>query len=300
MMRTLGKGAESEVEIEGRSARYPGPGMKGAISDGCLRVFGLRLVSGRDFTAVESTGEAPLVLINEPMARSLWPSSSAIGQRLRLWSKGKPAPWNEIIGVVAERTAVREGAESHSILSPIGPAGAAWLQVRTRGDRGLAMRSLSSLIRELDPRISSNVSSLETVVDLNRMGPRLVAAASLLVVASSLLMAAIGLYGVTAYIASRRTKEIGIRMALGAQSTDVLRLMVRQGVILVGAGLVAGSLLAMGAERILAASLQLLPARPAQTYLATAAFLAAVALTAMLVPSLRATRIDPLAALRHD
>jgi ABC-type antimicrobial peptide transport system permease subunit len=174
------------------------------------------------------------------------------------------------------------------------------LQVKARSDRGAAMLAVRRLVTEMDPRISANVNSLQAVVDFVRLGPRLTSAGSLLVALVSLAMASMGLYGVTAYVAQRRTKEIGIRMALGARPGHVLRMMVRQGAILVGWGMLLGLGIAWAAERVLASEIRLLPASSPATYLAVMAFLGAVAMLAMLAPSLVAARVNPTVALRHD
>lgn len=162
------------------------------------------------------------------------------------------------------------------------------------------MAAVGALIREMDPRIASNVNSAATLVEFARLGPRLTQMVALAVALAALWMSAIGLYGVTAYVATRRTKEIGIRMALGARTWDVLRLMSGRGSVLVAAGLALGLGGARLAERVLAAGLSLLPVSPFHVYVAIAGFLAAVALLAMLLPSLRASRVNPLAALRYD
>lgn len=220
MMRTLGGGKGTELEVDGRPAKTPGPGMSGVISDGGLRVFGLRL--------------AAVVLINEAMARDLFPGSNAVGQRIRLWSQGNPEPWWEVIGVVAEAPLSESGAASRAVFRPFGREEGGYLQVRTRGDRTAVMVSVQRLIREMDPRISASVVSL------------------------------------------------------------------RQGGMLVAGGTVVGGICAAGAQRMLAADLRLLPPSPVQTYVAIAAFLGVVALAAMLAPSLRAARVNPVTALRHD
>ena len=300
MMRVLGRGAGAEIEIEGRAGRAPAPGMSGIVSDGCVRVFGFQLSSGRDFSPAESRTAAPVVLISSVMARELWPGTIAIGQRIRVWFKGQPEPWQEVIGVVTEKALTLKGAGGQTMFRPYGPPVEGVLQIRTRGDRNAIMIAVRNLIRDLDPRMAVNVNSLEGIVNFVRWSPRLVSAASFLISLASLWMSAIGLYGVTAYLASRRTKEIGIRMALGAQPSDVLRMMARQGGWLVLAGLAFGSALATVAERMLTASLRLLPASPVSTYLALASFLAAVGLVAILAPSVKATRANPLAALRND
>lgn len=301
LLRNIGGGRGSEVEVEGRAARSPAPSMTGTMSNGCLRVFGMRLVSGRDFTASESRAGSPVVIVNEPMARDLWPGSSPLGARIRVWSKGKPEPWQEVVGVTAEKAIAGVGAGSYSLLRPIGASTGRYLQVRTTaGDRAPTMAAVGALIREMDPRIASNVNSAATLVEFARLGPRLTQMVALAVALAALWMSAIGLYGVTAYVATRRTKEIGIRMALGARTWDVLRLMSGRGSVLVAAGLVLGLGGARLAERVLAAGLSLLPVSPFHVYVAIAGFLAAVALLAMLLPSLRASRVNPLAALRYD
>ncbi|MFN7924090.1 MAG: ABC transporter permease [Bryobacteraceae bacterium] len=299
MVRALIGTKGRELEVEGQPGKTPAPVMEGAISDGCLRVFGLRLTSGRDFTSTESRNGAAVVLINEPLARSLF-AGAAVGQRIRYWTNGKPEAWQEIVGIVAEKPIAGETPGSYATLRPLGLAQGGFVQLRTRGDQAAVMLSLRKLIRDLDPRMSATVNSLRAFVEYGRWVPRAVAFASLFISFASLWMAAVGLYGVTSYIAVRRTKEIGIRMALGARPGNVLRMMVSQGSALVAFGTLAGSLCAVGAERVLSSALHLLPPQPIQTYLAIGAFLGAVAFLAMLIPSLRAARLNPVLALRHD
>ncbi|MFN7934406.1 MAG: ABC transporter permease [Bryobacteraceae bacterium] len=301
-LRSLGRGVGAELEIEGRTGmRMPAPGMDGYVSDGGLDVFAMRLTSGREFTAAESQRGAPVVLINEPMARDWWPNEGPVGRRIRIWSKGQAGPWQEIAGVIAEKTIGEGGAGSHSILYPMGNAPfPGTIQIKVTGDRQTAIAAIRTAIRTRNPDIVPSLNSLETAVEFTRWAPRLTSATSLTIAIASLWMAAVGLYGVTAYLASRRTKEIGIRMALGATSTVVVRMMVRQGTILVATGLVLGMFVAIGAERVLSASLRLLPVRSAVTYLAVVGFLGTVAFLAMLTPSIRATRVAPIDALRND
>lgn len=300
-IRGMGHNSQAELEIEGRGGqRSPGPGLTGFASDGILPVFGQRLISGRDFTAAESRQGAPVVLINEPMARDLWPHSTPLGSRIRFWRKGTPEEWLEVAGVVAEKPIAEGGARGHSVVRPIGPSPSAFLQIRARGERGAAMLATRRLISGMDARLSFNVNSLQTLIDFARMIPLLVAAAAFAIAILSLAIAAIGLYGVTAYIAARRTREIGIRMALGARPGDVLRLIVRQGSIVVATGLALGSVFAAGAERVISAMMVLLPASPLVTYVAILAFLGVVALAAMVAPSVAAARVNPVTALRHD
>jgi putative ABC transport system permease protein len=292
-------GAVSDLQVEGREALLPAPSLIGAVSNGMVRVFGLKLRNGRDFTVMESRHGASVVLINEPMARDIWPQSNPVGQRIRYWSKGQPGPWREIVGVVAEGTG--EGPSRHSILEPLGQtAGSGFLQIRTRRGEQSVPLAVRQMISELDTRIAVSVSSAEAMVELGRMGPRLIAAGALLVGLISLFMGAIGLYGVTAYLASRRTKEIGLRMAMGARPHDVVWMMIRQGIVLVVAGLMIGSLVAGSGEYYLSGLARGTSSLQVLTYLGVAGFLVSVALTALVVPSFRAARVDPIAALRQD
>ncbi|MBS1829413.1 MAG: ABC transporter permease [Acidobacteria bacterium] len=301
-LRTLGRGSGAELEIEGHTGvRMPAPGMDGYLSDGGLDVFGMRLTYGREFTAAESRLGAPVVLINEPMARDWWPNESPVGRRIRIWRKGEAGPWQEIAGVIAEKTIGEGGAGSHSMLYPLGNSRMpGTIQLKVSGDRQAAISAIRTAIRDRNADIVPSVNSLETAVEFTRWAPRLASAGSLSIAIASLWMAAVGLYGVTAYLASRRTKEIGIRMALGATASVVVRMMVRQGAILVTTGLIIGMFVAIAAERVLASTLRLLPARSAVTYLAVLGFLGAVAFLAILAPSIRATRVAPLDALRYD
>lgn len=304
MLRGFGQNAGAQLEIEGDPHLRQAPSMHGRVSDGIPSAFNLPLTRGRDFTAAEIHADAPVVMINAPMAADLWPGANPLGQRFRLRRPSSSAeePWLEVIGVVAEKPLGEGGAASHCILRPLDGSRGGILQIRTRtgANRPATMAAIRARLREVDSRITPGINSLEVFVGFVRWGPRLTSIASLSVALVSLWMAAAGLYGVTAYAAARRTKEIGIRMALGAQPAAVLRLMVRQGSLLVAAGLVVGSAAAWAAERVLSSAFRLLPPRPPATYLGVAAFLGAVALAAMLVPSRRAASLNPVAALRHD
>jgi predicted permease len=292
-------GQPLEVEVEGRAGSVRVLGESAPISPGCLRVFGLALARGRDLTAQEADTDAGVALVNETLARTLFADADPLGRRIRLVRAGKVDPWREVVGVVSDRRD-GSGATGQSMYVPTGPLSSGFLQVRTRGNRSEAMVAVRGVVREMDPRIAANVNSVEDIVNFIRMGPRLVALGALTVGLAAMLMSAIGLYGVTAYVAERRTREIGIRMALGAHGLDVLRLVLRQGSRLVLAGLVVGAAAGIAVERLVASLAAIVRPQPPWVYAAVCGFLAAVAFLAMFVPSRRATRIDPLVALRQD
>jgi predicted permease len=267
-----------------------------------LRYFealGIPLVAGRDFTSADRAGTQRVVVINQRMAETLWPGQSAIGRRFRFFGD---ETFTEVVGVV------RDSKYNGLVEEPI-PfiyealaqqyVGAASLHVRAAAGASTLVEPVRRATAELDPRMP--VAQLEPLADrvarsLN--GPRSNVTLLSVFGGLALLLAAIGIYGVTSYTVSQQTREIGIRMALGASRLGVLALVVRQGMTVIAAGLAVGLLGAALVGRAIQSMLVETPWRDPVAYLAAAGMLAGVALLAILVPALRATRVDPLVALR--
>jgi predicted permease len=264
--------------------------------------MGIDLVRGRDFGPADVAGGPPVVIINERLAQRLWPDADPIGKRMRPDDRGQP--WREVVGIA------RDGKYAELTERPRGMfymplaqdrASPLALVARTAGDAGDLTRGMTAVAQKLDRdmplfRVETLEDTIRQVVDKQR------AAASLLGVfgAITLLLAAIGIYGVASHAVSIRTREIGIRMSLGARAADVLGMFVREtlrlAVIGVGIGLAASA----AVSQVLASFLFGLGATDAVTFATAAAVIGVVAMMASYLPARRAARVDPLRALRHD
>lgn len=266
-----------------------------------FRTLGIGLVGGRDFTAADRAGAVPVAVVNDAMARKYWPGQDPVGRRFRF--DADPS-FREVVGVVKTVKAQTLGEAPQPIVYvSLRQAYSDWitLYVRSDGDPAPVLAAVQREIRGLDSQVPiENVSTLEALIDGSLWMPKLAAG---LLAAFGLLalgLASVGIYGLMAYSVARRRREIGLRMALGAGCTDVLRLVLRQALTLVAAGLalgVVGSLLVSRAASSLLYGLGL--ADPA-SFLGAATALAAVALLASYLPARRASRVYPLVALRYE
>ena len=273
-----------------------------SVSPGYLETIDIPLLRGRDFTATDTTGNPLVVVINETMAQRFWPGQEAIGKRFKFFGD---AEFTTVIGIA--RNAVYNGVGEDPIPFIYQPlrqnyTPQAALHVRGSGDAAGLAGIVRRQVQEIDPTLSVfNVRTLEDQA-AEALAPLRI---NVIVLATfgglALLLAAIGLYGVANYSVAQRTREIGVRMALGAQPSSVLGLVLGHSLLLVGAGVVLG----LGVARLLSGAIpqDLLPNVSAQdplTFAGTAGLLALVALLASYIPARRATRIDPLIALRTE
>jgi predicted permease len=285
----------------------PGEGMSAfaeTVSPGYFKAMRIQLLEGRDFDERDREGLIPeAVVINETLARRLWPGeTSFVGRRMALGSNREDAL--EVVGVARDikvRT-LGEAPRNHMYVSVDQTyRGGMSLVVRAPGGGAGVVAGVREAVKEIDPRIPLyNVRTIEQHLTwafwAQNMAASLAAAFGLL----ALALAAVGLYGVVAYTVARRTHEIGIRVALGAQARDVLRIVLGQGMALTLVGLAAGLVGAFLLARLLSSLLYgVSPGDPA-TYILVALLLAVVALVACLVPARRATKVDPMVALRYE
>jgi predicted permease len=273
-----------------------------SVSPGYLDTIGVPLVRGRDFTSTDATGAPLVVVVNQTMAARFWPGEDAVGKRFKFFGD---EDYTTVIGVArdAKYNAVAEDPTPY-IYQPIrqnyNPA--ATLHVRAAGDAAALAPAIRREVQALDPTLSIfNVRTLEEQVAESlaplRMNVILLTSFGVL----ALLLASIGLYGVANYSVAQRTREIGVRMALGARPASVLGLVLGHGLVLVGLGLTAGLVLAFAMTWVLPQ--ELLPnvsARDPLTFAATSLLLGGVAMIASYIPARRATKIDPLIALRTE
>ena len=304
-----GFGVGSSFAVYGRPAPPPDQrpiGLMRAVTVSYFRTMGIRLAAGREFS-IADTGQSPLVIIvNRTLARRFWPGTNspaaALGGRLVLdQPNGRVA---EIVGVISDVKADRiEGEEWPTIYNPYPQAPAITMTavVRTAGPPLALAPVLQREVHSLDPdQPVADVRSMEDVVDRAIAEPRFNAMVLSVFALIAFVLAAVGIYGVISYDVSSRTHEIGIRMALGAQRSDLLRMTVGQGARLAAYGIMAGLAAAFALTRLMASMLYEVKATDADTFAAIALLLGGVALAASYLPSRRAMALDPVNALRHE
>ena len=299
------------LDIEGYEER-PGANAKGdwqIVSDGAFEAMGTRLVRGRWFTAADTTESQPIAVINETLARQYFRDGNAVGGRLRVGSMKNP--WATVVGIVAdERHNGVTGLVKEKFYVPhsqwhVATGGNlvrnAFIVVRSAGDPMRLAGPIRSQIRSLDASVPvANVRLMRDVVSTSLATPRLTGFLLGTFAVMALLLAAVGLYGVLAYVVSRRTHEIGIRLAIGADRGQVVGMVLRQGLTLAAVGLAVGFAGAFGLTRMMGSVLyEVTPGDPL-TYAAVGAALLAVSVAASAVPALRASRVNPMAALRIE
>jgi predicted permease len=294
----------SSVEIEGRPKPRKGEELEvdrsGAMS-GYFETMGIPIVAGRDFASSDAPGAAKVAVINQTAARQFWPGEDPLGKRLRF---GETGEWMTVIGVARDGKYRTLGETQRSFIYPNSRqmySGFMTLVVATDGSEQAMMEQVRRQLDALDPSVpvfsmSTLSKHLSIMLFPARLGAALLAAFGLL----GLVLAGIGLYGVVAASVARRTREVGIRMSLGARRSDVLTLMVREGMTLAGIGLAIGLGLALLGSQLLRGMLYGIGTYDPATYIAVALVLGSIALCANLVPAGRATQVEPVVALKYD
>jgi len=267
-----------------------------------LETLGIPLVRGRDIGVEDTPASDPVVVVNATMARQLWPNGDALGRRLSI--SGATGPWVRVVGIAKDThyTSLGETPPPFMYL-PLAQSyqPSMVIQARLTGATDAIGDAIARTIRTLDPQLpAARPVTLETDMQLALLPAKLGAALLGAFGSLALLLATVGIYGVASFAVARRTREIGISAALGAQRGDVLRLVVGESMRRVGIGLVVGLLGALGLGRVLASQLYGVGAVDPVTFTLTPLILGAVALIASWVPARRAARVDPLVALRSD
>jgi predicted permease len=267
-----------------------------------FETMGARRLEGRFLNQSDGAASTPAVVINQTMAKTYWPRESALGHRVR--TGGPNSPWRTIVGVVADMKNAgldRPAGTELFISYPQSPNRTSYLVVRTKGDPLSLVGAIRNEIRGLDRALPiSQLRAMDEVMATARSRPRFLTLLLTLFSSVSLLLAALGIYGVISYSVAQRTNEIGIRMALGARSLDVVRLVGVTGIRLALAGTLIGALGAFALTRTLSGLLFGVSSVDAATFAAMAAMLFAVTLLACYIPARRASKVDPLIALRYE
>ena len=276
--------------------------MTNVISSGYFRAMQIPIVDGRDFDDRDHAKSQRVVIINQHMAEMLWPGQSAVGKRMYIGAESRDM--FEVVGIVktGKYNALAEDPKPffYYPMSQRRPAMMA-LVMRTNVDpRGLAA-TIRKEVQNIDRSVPiSSVKTMTEHLTYALWAPNMAASFSLAFGVLAILLSAVGLYSVMAYVVSQRTREVGIRMALGANRADVMKMIALQGMRLAIVGVVIGLLLSLGLARALSSLLIGVSGYDVTTFVIVSALLVLVALIACYLPARRATKIDPLVALRYE
>jgi putative ABC transport system permease protein len=277
------------------------------VSPEYFRTMGIPLQRGRLFDSHDSADSQPVILISQRLAEQYWPGEDPTGKRLKIGPLDSPNPWLTVVGVVGNvRQAGLYGDPRMDLYAPYAQDRRAFiaprdLVLRTKGDAVSVAGAVRQAVWSVDKdQPVTNVRTMDQVFASAISQERFQALMLGLFAALALVLACVGLYGVISYAVVQRTHEIGVRMALGARSADVLRLVLRQGIGLTIVGLIIGVGVGLVATRVLTDMLFGVTPRDPLTFIGVPALLLLVAFLACYVPARRATRIDPLVALRYE
>ncbi|MCH8805922.1 MAG: ABC transporter permease, partial [Planctomycetes bacterium] len=294
-----------EFSIEGRPDSPAGTGNAAnwdAVTPDYFRAMGIRLIKGRTFTPLDHAAAPPVVVISQSMARRFWPDENPLGQRIRI---DEDAPLGmEIVGVVGDIThwSLSSEVEPH-MYAPFDQDPQRTMNIVVRAEPGSAgmTRVLREAVRHVDAaQPTSAVRAMEYYVDKSTAQTRFTMSLLAAFAALGLVLAGVGTYGVTAHSVAQRTQEIGVRMALGAQRSDVLRLVLRQGLTLSVIGVGIGLIASIASARVVSELLYGISATDPATLAGVAVLLGLVSLAACYIPARRAARVDPMTALRCE
>jgi predicted permease len=301
LLSDSGGGAEQRVSIPGVELPQGQPNVPikfNVVGPDYFETFGTRFIEGRDFTPADGPSGAKVVLISQTMARLFWPGKDVLGQHIV--SDGKDC---QIIGVVedAKINDIHEPPEPFMYFSfAQSPIDWGTLIVETRGNPQTMVAAIRGAIGSINPRVSVGVRTLRYLLQQAFWADQTAAAFVGALGIIGMFLAAIGLYGVIAFLVNRRRHEIGIRMALGAETSDVLRLVLAQGLKLAAVGIVIGLGVSLAVTRLMAGLLYGVNPRDTIAFAASSAVVILIALVASYIPARRAMRVDPMVALRYE
>jgi putative ABC transport system permease protein len=302
-----GGGLLGDFEVEGqREQSVHLMASKLVVSPDYFRALGIPLLQGRSFDDHDAGQSQPVAIVSESVARRFWPKGGAPGKQLSLGWQG--SPWYSVIGVVGDVKQMGPQKEAPlAIYVPYSQAPRPFflsfmtIVARTDSDPLSTANTLRRAVQTVDPDMPLfDVASMEQLVYKSVASPRFNALLLACFAALALTLTVVGIYGVMSYAVAQRTHEIGIRMALGAQREDVLKLVVSQGLRLTSIGVAAGILGALALTRFLSNLLYGVKPTDPLTFIVVALILAGVALLASYIPARRATKVDPMVALRYE
>ena len=274
------------------------------VTEGTFAALGVRPLSGREFERLDTAASQPVAIVNQSLARQLWPRESPLGKRLRRARAGSEEPWRTVVGVVPDLLIYGiTDKKQEGFFLPVTQVGTVRLSyvLRTRRDPLSLVPAVRAQVAALDRDTPIYfVRTMEQNIAQDRYFNDLFAVVFAIFGACALVLAAVGIYGVIAFSVERRTQEIGVRMALGARRRDVLAMLMRQGALQLGIGLAIGLPLAFAFSRLIAQVLFRVQPGDSSVLAAVTAGMSLVAMLACLLPGQRATEIDPSVALRYD
>jgi predicted permease len=284
---------QTMIQADGRSA-----------SVGYFETMKIPLIRGRFFAEQDTKESQPVVIVDENMARSYWPNADPVGKRLKFGGAGSRNPWMTVVGVVGNVKHYALDSDSRvALYTPHLQSGAGSLSiaVRTTSDPLSVAAAVTREARALDPNLPIyDVKTMQQWLSESLARRRFAMLMLGLFAGVAMLLAAVGIYGVMSYTVAQRTREIGIRVALGAQRRDVLRLIVRHGMSLTGIGVGIGLVAAIASTRLMVSLLFGVRATDLLTFAVIALLMALVALVACWIPARKATKVDPMVALRCE
>jgi putative ABC transport system permease protein len=272
-----------------------------SVTPDYFRTMGIPLLRGRDFDERDTTGATPVAIINDTLARQFFPSNDPIWHRFKDDYDGH---WRTIIGIVGSvKNQQPMKPPIPGLYAPHTQKSWSWMKVvvRTQGDPTKLAATARSIVHAADPDLLIlRMRTMEQVVADSMSKPELLASFAAGFAAFALLLAAIGIYGIMASSVSQRIHEMGIRMALGATHSDILRLILRRGAVLASSGMALGIPIALATSRMMGSLLYGINARDATVYIVVPLLLSTVSLAASYFPARRAMRVDPMDALRYE
>jgi predicted permease len=296
--------SSNELHVDGRpNAAGELPEVQQAmVGPDYFNAIGGHLAQGRDFTDADGPGGLPVAIVNQSAARLLWPGESAMGKRFAADDQGRAGTWRQVVGVARDVKVMTVGERpTPQVFYPVFQSFDSYLTVvaRGRGNPTSLARSVRTVIGELEPAMPVLTSGgLSNIVGTALFPLRVGVALLVILGLVGLVIASIGLYGIIAQSVAQRTRELGIRLALGAQVPHVLRMVFRDGLLLAGLGVVVGLALAMLLSRLLATWLYEVSPYDPLAFTVAPLVLFLVAVLACWIPARRATRVDPVVALK--
>ncbi|HWF89775.1 MAG TPA: FtsX-like permease family protein, partial [Pyrinomonadaceae bacterium] len=290
---------EGETLAKGSAGRVI---MTNIVSPGYFKTMQIPILDGRDFDDRDQPKTQRVIIVNQKMAEQLWPGESAVGKRIFMGADSHDA--SEVVGVVktGKYRALAEDPKPffYYSMGQLRPRPMAMV-VRASVDPRSLVGAIRTEVQAIDRRVPlSGVKTMDDHKTYALWAPNMAASFSVAFAVVAILLSAVGLYSVMAYVVSQRTREVGIRMALGANRRDVMKMITRQGMRLAAAGVVIGLLLALALAQVLSSLLIGISGYDVTTFILVPALLSVVALLACYLPARRATKVDPLIALRYE